>query len=68
MYFVSSEKYAKMSAEDPSLQFPLHVSTEDEEFVIEKEGDDPTSPSGSHFDGTAKVLSYFFVVNICLII
>lgn len=44
-----------MSAEDPSLQFPLHVSTEDEEFVIEKEGDDPTSPSGSHFDGTAKV-------------
>jgi hypothetical protein len=53
-----------MSADDPSLQFPLHVSTEDEEFVIEKEGDDPTSPPGSHFDGTASVL-IFVVKFVC---
>lgn len=41
-----------MSAEDASLQFPLHVSTEDEEFVIEKDSDDVTSPHGPQFDGT----------------
>lgn len=39
-----------MSAEDASLQFPLHVSTEDEEFVIEKDSDDVTSPHGPQFD------------------
>ncbi|XP_061181340.1 uncharacterized protein LOC133189920 [Saccostrea echinata] len=39
-----------MSADDASLQFPLHLSTEDEEFVIEKDGDDVTSPSAPQFD------------------
>ena len=40
-----------MTAEESSLQFPLHVSTEDEEFVIEKDGDEATSPAGPQFDG-----------------
>lgn len=45
-----------MSVEDSSLQFPLHVSTEDEEFVIEKDSDDVTSPQGPQFDGTLLVI------------
>lgn len=40
-----------MSVEDALFQFFLYVSIEDEEFVIEKDGDDVISSYGLQFDG-----------------
>ena len=56
-----------MTAEESSLQFPLHVSTEDEEFVIEKDGDEATSPAGPQFDGKVNKSLRKFGVYACKI-